>query len=282
MSSCDVGPQATIPWLSLGPLAGLFGLWLLGLGAYLILTKVRGRSRSERVEQLGGTRLLNAWTMEYGYWVIRGMGRGLVKLGVSPNTLTLLSLALSATSAVALFHGWFGLGGWLMLSAAIFDAFDGIVARATGLASEAGEYFDSVVDRYGELFTFIGVMGYYFSFQPLIAALVGLAMVASLMITYNRAKGEAQGVTGMPSGLMRRHERLLYIGVGTAFSPIPAFWIEPAATQPIYHVAVAAFGLVALLGNIAAIRLALQVHGALRRARESAAPLQEDPPREES
>jgi hypothetical protein len=63
---------------------------------------------------------------------------------------------------------------------------------------------------------------------------------------------------------MRRHERAIYIGVGTAFSPIPAVWLEPGVARPVFHVAVAAYVVVAVLGNITAIKLALQVHRRLR------------------
>ncbi len=231
-----------------------------------------------RVDQMGGTRLLGSWLMEYGYWMIHGLANLFVRARVSPNMLTGLSLVLALASAVALFEGRFGLGGWLMIAAALFDLFDGMVARATGAASEAGEFFDSVVDRYCELIGFIAVMGYYFPFQPMVAMVVGLAMVASIMITFNRAKGEAQGITGVPSGLMRRHERLLYIGVGTAFSPIPAVWLEPGAARPVYHIAVAAYALVAVLGNVTAVKLALQVHARLREQAAGAPPAPPAPP----
>jgi hypothetical protein len=66
---------------------------------------------------------------------------------------------------------------------------------------------------------------------------------------------------------MRRHERLLYVGVGTAASPILAAWLEPGAARPFFHLAVAAFGLVAVLGNLTAIRLALRIHRRLREER---------------
>ena len=253
-------PETQIPWSSIGPIIGAFALWFVGLAVYAVRTAVKGRYQSRRIDQMGGTRLLNSWTMEYGYWMIQSMGDLFVKLRIGPNILTSASLVTAVISAGFLLCGWFGLGGWLMIASALFDAFDGMVARKMGVASEAGEYFDSVVDRYCELVGFIALMGYYFPFRPGVAVIAGLAMVASIMITFNRAKGEAQGVTGVPSGLMRRHERLLYIGVGTAVSPVAAVWLEPGAARPIYHVAVAGLALVAVIGNITAVRLAVRVH----------------------
>jgi CDP-diacylglycerol--glycerol-3-phosphate 3-phosphatidyltransferase len=177
----------------------------------------------------------------------------------------MMSLIISLAAAVSFFQGAFGLGGWLMIGGALFDLFDGMVARKTGQASPAGAFLDAVVDRYSELLCFIAIMGYYFPFQPAFAIIAGLAMVASVMITFNRAKGEALGLKEIPSGLMRRHERLFYLGVGTAASPLAALWLEPGATRPVFHLAVGALGLVAVVGNVAALRLVLQIHQHLKR-----------------
>jgi CDP-diacylglycerol--glycerol-3-phosphate 3-phosphatidyltransferase len=261
---CNAATELSIPWSSVGPILGAFGVWIAGLVIYALRSVTRGRYRSRRVEEMGGTRLLGSWLMEYGYWMIHGLGALFVRLRVGPNALTTISLLFAVASAATLYLGWFGLGGWLMIGAALFDLFDGMVARELGIASEAGEFFDSIVDRYSELLGFIAVMGYYFPHQPVAAVVVGLAMIASIMITFNRAKGEAQGVSDVPSGLMRRHERALYIGVGTAFSPVPAVFLEPGAARPVFHVAVAAYALVAVLGNITAVRLAVQIHRRLR------------------
>jgi phosphatidylglycerophosphate synthase len=268
--------EAAVPWSSVGPVIAVFAVWVGGLVAYAIRTKIKGRFHSKRVDRMGGTRLLGSWLMEYGYWMIQGIADLLVKVRVSPNLLTLLSLATATASSVLLFFGWFGLGGWLMIAAALLDLFDGMVARALGVESEAGEFLDSIVDRYSELFSFVAVMGYYFPFHPLFAIVVGLSMTASIMITFNRAKGEAQGITDVPSGLMRRHERLLYIGVSTAASPILAVFLEPGAARPVFHLAVAGHALVAVVGNITAIRLGVRIH---RRLREAAVARRAEEPR---
>jgi phosphatidylglycerophosphate synthase len=265
MAGCQ-SAQIVIPWSSVGPIIGAFGVWIIGLACYAIRSATKGRFRSQRVEAMGGTRLLGSWLMEYGYWMIHGLGDLFVRLRVPPNALTAISLVLATASAATLYLGWFGLGGWLMIAASLFDLFDGMVARSMGVAGEAGEFVDSVADRYCELAGFVAVMGYYFPLEPVAALIVGLAMIASIMITFNRAKGEALGITDIPSGLMRRHERLLYIGVGTAFSPVPAVWLEPGVRRPLFHVAVAAYGLVAVFGNITAMRLAIQIYRRLRGA----------------
>lgn len=263
-SGSEIGDPVVIPWSSIGPLAGLLGIWIVGLGAYAIRCAVRGRYRRARVDQMGGSILLNNWTMEFGYWMVDGVSRGLMRLGVSPLLLTALSLVLAAGAAVALYSGSFGVGGWLVVASGLFDLFDGEVARARGVAGEAGEFVDALVDRYAELLPLLAAAGYYLHHAPPAALVVALALVASLMITFVRTKAEAQGVTDLPGGLMRRHERVLYIGVGAASSPLPAVWLEPGATRPLYHLALLGFGLVALVGNIVAVRQAVRVYRRLR------------------
>ncbi|HUQ02263.1 MAG TPA: CDP-alcohol phosphatidyltransferase family protein, partial [Kofleriaceae bacterium] len=193
-----------------------FALWTLALVAYSIRTLVKGRYRVARVEAMGGTRLLNAWSMEFGYWCIHGVARALVALRIGPNAITFASLGAAAAAGIALFLGSFGAGGWLAITAGLLDVLDGWVARTRGVDGEAGEYLDSVVDRYCDLAIYGGLCAYYFRHWPTVAAVVWLAMVASFMITYTRVQGEAQGVRGVPNRLMRRHERTTYVGVGLA------------------------------------------------------------------
>jgi phosphatidylglycerophosphate synthase len=236
--------------------AVVFGLWLVGVPLYALRVRMKGHYLSVKVRQKGGTFLLGRWLMQYGYWVIHSASDVLARLRVRPNTVTGFSLALAVAAGAAIFFGLFGLGGWLMLTAGILDVIDGMIARQTGQTSPGGWYLDSVVDRYCEFFIFIGFLGYYFPFLPLGALISALALVASVMITFNRTKGETLGIRGVPSGLMRRHERLFYIGVGTAAAPIVAYFVEPGATRPVFHTSLVAQGLVAVLGNITAVRLA--------------------------
>ena len=243
-----------------------FALWSLALAVYSIRTVVKGRYRVARVDAMGGTPLLGAWPMEFGYWCMHGVARALITLRVGPNTVTLASLFAALAAAFALAFGYFGAGGWLVISAGLLDVLDGWVARARGVDGEAGELFDSVVDRYCDLAIYGGLSAYYFRHWPAFAVVVWLAMVASFMVTYVRVQGEAQGVRGVPNRLMRRHERTAYVGVGLAASPIVASFVEPGAAHPVFHVALVACGVVAVVGNVAAVRVASTIHRRLRDA----------------
>jgi len=168
-----------------------FAIWFVGLAFYAMRCALKGRSHYPKVEQRGGTWLLGRWLMEYGYWVFQILSRICIKLRIQPNTLTISSLVSACFAAVAIYHGWFGLGGWLFLGTGILDALDGMVARETGRDNPVGMFLDTVIDRYSEMIFFVAALGYYFPFQPGIAILVGVAMIVAIMITFSRTKAEA-------------------------------------------------------------------------------------------
>ena len=87
------------------------------------------------------------------------------------------------------------------------DIFDGRIARARKLASPYGTFIDSTLDRFVEVFAFLGFVFYLraMPFGPLIAT---AALAGSLLVSYTRARGESLGVT-CKEGLMQRAERLV-------------------------------------------------------------------------
>jgi len=239
-------------WFSLVPLIAFFGLGLLGVGVFAIRTAIYGLPRSERIVAQGGTPFLGHFTMEYFYWLIGPITRWMVRHQISPNTLTTWSLTFGLSAGVALATGWFGLGGWLILLSATFDVFDGMVARARGVSSQSGDYWDSVADRLCDLFAFVGFAIYY-SDNLAIFLVVCLALVATVMVSYARAKAEAYGVKSY-GGVMQRHERVVYLGLGAGASPIIALVTEPGDPRPEYWLAIAGITIVAFFSSYTAIR----------------------------
>src|SRR4030095_1510619 len=143
-----------------------------------------------------------------------------VRLGRTPNMITPLSLVFTVAAAALFGMGRFAEGGWALLFGFMCDAWDGIVARKTNRSSVAGEFFDATVDRYNDLFAFLGLMYYYRNdLVPLVLATA--ALIGSTLTSYTRAKGEACGVD--PNvGWMQRHERGVYLGLATVTAPILA------------------------------------------------------------
>lgn len=64
----------------------------------------------------------------------------------APSLFTLGNLACGFFSILSAAHGQYGKAGWLILLAAIFDAFDGRVARMLGTESNFGIEMDSLAD----------------------------------------------------------------------------------------------------------------------------------------
>ena len=130
--------------------------------------------------------------------------------------------------AVAFAMGNPALGGVLVLTCAVLDALDGMVARARGTASRRGrELIDAAVDRYAEIATFAGIAAYYRSF-PLGFWLALSSLGGALLVSYARAKGEISGIDAR-MGSMNRGERALYIGLAGLIAPDLARWLEAAA-----------------------------------------------------
>jgi CDP-diacylglycerol--glycerol-3-phosphate 3-phosphatidyltransferase len=213
-----------------------------------------GLAHDPRIERAGGSPLLGKAAMEMGYWAIRPLARGCIAVGLSANAVSWISLGLAALAGVALAAGAFGVGAVLSLASSCCDALDGMVARETGTAGDAGEVLDATIDRYAELFFFAGVA--VFVRQDAEALALTLAATAgAIMVSYSTAKAEALGVTA-PRGSMRRQERAVYLVVGAALVPVVGaacarsglpLWV---ARVPLFAV----LGLVAIVGNASAIQ----------------------------
>jgi CDP-diacylglycerol--glycerol-3-phosphate 3-phosphatidyltransferase len=239
-------------------LIGLFlALPALVLAAYGVRVAALGRALDPRLQRESSTVLLGRFPMEAFHWALRGLGRALSRTGVSPDTLTLISLVVSAASLPLAAFGRLPAAGAALLCGAAFDAFDGIVARERGLASDAGEVLDAVVDRYADAAPLLGLAIFYRS--SLAALLLVLtALLGSMLVSYVRAKSEAMSLS-LPGGLMRRHERIAYLTAGLLLGPLLSLAaVELPAPLTLLSVAV-----VAVVSNIAAVSLTRAARRAL-------------------
>src|SRR5258708_19820311 len=74
-------------------LIGLFlALPALVLAAYGVRVAVAGRALDPRVQRESSTVLLGRFPIEAFHWALRGVGRAVARSGLSPDTLTLISL----------------------------------------------------------------------------------------------------------------------------------------------------------------------------------------------
>lgn len=150
--------------------------------------------------------------MDYFLWLVRPIEALVFKSGVTPNTLTLTSIALSAGSGLAIATGHMASAGWLYIAAALMDILDGRLARVRDLQTTAGGFLDSIADRWSELLVLGGFAWFLRDNNWLIAALVAIA--GSVMVSYTRAKGGEMGVK-LDGGHMQRPERIAVLATGT-------------------------------------------------------------------
>jgi CDP-diacylglycerol--glycerol-3-phosphate 3-phosphatidyltransferase len=148
------------------------------------------------------------------------------RLGLMPNTMTLLGLAGNAIGAFFLAQGQMTLGGVLILLMGPVDALDGTMARLRGMAGQFGAFVDSVTDRYSELVIFGGLLYYYVRSGDTLAVMgVFAAAAGSVLVSYVRARGQSLG-WDTKVGILTRLERYLVLAPTLILNvPLIGVWI---------------------------------------------------------
>jgi phosphatidylglycerophosphate synthase len=131
---------------------------------------------------------------------------------VSPNAVTAISLLMCGLTGLAAGLGHLPGAVWLYTFAGILDVLDGRLARLGGTQTAAGALFDSVSDRWGELFVFAGY-AWLLRDSVWLLAVFG-AVGGSMMVSYTRARAEGLGID-LAGGVMQRAERVALVAGGT-------------------------------------------------------------------
>lgn len=231
--------------------------------AYGLRATRRGRARFARTDSTTGSAFLSRKAFEAGYWALQPFGTLFIALGFTANMITWMSLGFGIATAVAVGTGHFGLGALLALASALSDSIDGMVARRLGTSSEAGEVFDASIDRWNDFLLPAGLVFFYRD-EAIAMILALLALAGSFMVSYATAKAEALHVK-VPSGAMRRPERMAYLVTGLVLSPLSIRYVESGFTHP--HTGlpmVFALGVIALVANVSSIRRLVAVAHAVK------------------
>lgn len=162
--------------------------------------------------------------------------RGLARIGVTPNMLTVAGTVATITVAVlTLPQGHFVLGPVLLALVLIGDSFDGILARLTGTSSAFGAFLDSTMDRLadGAVFGSLAVWAaLYLQAGPLRTWTIAIAVttvVLAAAVPYARARAESVGATAAV-GIAERTDRLVVTAVGVLAVGLGApVWVLTAA-----------------------------------------------------
>jgi CDP-diacylglycerol--glycerol-3-phosphate 3-phosphatidyltransferase len=152
------------------------------------------------------------------------IGRQAMRLGLTPNRLTLLGVGISFGGAALIAAGYLAWGCLVLGFGATLDILDGLLARMTDSESQRGAFLDSFTDRVGEVAMWAGLAFYLADDgRSELVMLTLFAVCGSLLIPYLRAKAEGEGAEGK-GGLMGRAERILVFcwGIGLAGLGVPS------------------------------------------------------------
>ena len=174
--------------------------------------------------------------------VLDPIGAFLNRLGLMPNTITIIGLVGNTVGAYFLWQGQMLVGGLIILAMGPVDALDGTMARLRGEPSDFGAFVDSVTDRYSELVIFLGLLLYYNQQGDWVNTLgVYLAAAGSVLVSYVRARAQSLGYEAKV-GILTRAERYAVLAPTLIFNiPWLGVWIiavlaNITAMQRIIHV----------------------------------------------
>jgi len=170
------------------------------------------------------------------YGLTRPMVEGLIRAGIRPNVITTIGTLLVVASAVAFGLGHVRLGGLLYLLSGVVDTLDGAVARANQQVTRFGAFYDSTLDRVGDGATFMGIAVFYLlapdgsvTHRELAIIISMVAIIASLLVSYARARAEGLGID-CKVGMVQRAERIVGLSLPTLLwgagpGGVVLFWI---------------------------------------------------------
>jgi len=159
-------------------------------------------------------------------WVLDPIGAFFNRLGLMPNTMTILGLVGNICGAIFLAQGKMTIGGILILLMGPIDALDGTMARLRGMEGNFGAFVDSVTDRYSELVIFAGLLYYYaYNGELLNVILAFTAAAGSVLVSYVRSRGQSLG-WDTKVGILTRMERYLVLAPALILNkPSVGLWI---------------------------------------------------------
>ena len=158
------------------------------------------------------------------FWtnIFKPVAHGLMKLGVTPDMVTIVGTLGVVTGALVFFPRGELLIGVIVITVFVFsDLVDGYMARTMGVSSTWGAFLDSTLDRLGDAAIFGGLAIWLFQGgdDQLLAYVAMWCLVMGSVTSYARAKAESLGMQAK-GGIAERSDRLVSVLVMTGLSDI--------------------------------------------------------------
>src|SRR5918998_95958 len=138
----------------------------------------------------------------------------LIESRLTPNAISLTGFALCVVAAVLIWQDHLFWGGLAFVVGSVCDTLDGRYSRMSGKGTQFGAFLDSTLDRIEEGVV-LAAVAVLFSQDgnDLAVAAVVIAVLASLMVSYTRARAEALGVE-CKVGIADRAVRVVILSAG--------------------------------------------------------------------
>ena len=146
------------------------------------------------------------------------MRNRLIESRLTPNAISLTGFVGNLVAAALVWQKYFFLGGVAFILGSIMDTLDGRYSRMSGKGTPFGAFLDSTLDRIEEGIVLTAVAAYFATQgNELAVAAVVIAVLASLMVSYTRARAEALGVE-CKVGIASRAVRVVILSIGLVFA----------------------------------------------------------------
>ena len=142
----------------------------------------------------------------------------LIESRLTPNAISMTGLALNVVAAALVWERFYLLGGVAFVVGSVMDTLDGRYSRMSGKGTPFGAFLDSTLDRIEEGIVLTAVAADFArEGRSGAAAAVVVAVLASLMVSYTRARAEALGVE-CKVGIATRAVRVVILSIGLIFA----------------------------------------------------------------
>lgn len=140
------------------------------------------------------------------------MASGLLRIGLSPDAVTVIGTVMVVVTALVAFPQGYLLVGTLVITVFVLaDSIDGTMARLSGRSSAWGAFLDSTLDRVADAAIFTGLTLWFVTQdEPWGVGLSLAALVLGQLVSYARARAEGLGATAAV-GVAERAERLIVV-----------------------------------------------------------------------
>jgi CDP-diacylglycerol--glycerol-3-phosphate 3-phosphatidyltransferase len=158
--------------------------------------------------------------------LITPLSRGLLKIGVTANSITVFGAIGTVTASITLFTTGHLFAGTMVITAFVLtDLLDGTLARMSPQGSSTwGALLDSTLDRLGDAAVLGSLMYWLNASHDRLVGVAFVALIAGTLISYIKARAESLDIQ-CNGGIAERTERLIILLVATGFAGLGVHYI---------------------------------------------------------